>query len=708
MARRLPRTRRLGFTNWPSAAAHAAAEAVGAKHSGSVAEHQGRVPQPGVPAGPRNKGTVLPSGRIEPYVPPSAAAPRRPSPTSRSVPLSPLLATLPELNDLLTPGPTARENAEAAHTLGVRPKDIGIKAAEPSEGSGGGLVHDVVAAVQALTSGGAKSAKLPAQPAPASSFHPTGPTPAIRKREVEDARIFAREQGEPAPRARSTGAAATNPGTAVMSSNPQRPAHAPVNPRDPLGAKTLGRVSTADLVAAGRAGTLHISPSGTITVPKTRQAARGLRSAQRRVSNSGADLQALHRRFPELNLRTLRAYKAAQRVTGVPPQLLAGIEGQESGYGSSTLPGVRSGSNEAGAAGPFQIGIGTGAAGDWWHEHMPPGASPYNDRTAAIAAGKYLTEAGATKDPSTWYNAAFSYNHADWYAQKAVELAREHAPLAQLANPQDPQARASLEQAKADARAVGINPNAVLGQSAHPSLGPVEPQVMSRIQAGLKAAQVLASANVPYVWGGGHQPFAKGIPGGLDCSGAVSYVLHAMGVLSSPLTSGEMGQILQAGPGAVTVFYNAQHTFMRIGKKFFGTSVNDSSKGLAFYPAPSSAYLAQYNVGHVPGLGKKVALQLGVKPAELAGGSTASSEAIPGVSLSANGTTATVNPGAAAVHKRAVFTNAPLAAISTPYAAGAALPEGFQRFQLGGAPEAPSGGFGVEGEISRLLRKRRL
>src|SRR4051794_41895421 len=39
----------------------------------------------------------------------------------------------------------------------------------------------------------------------------------------------------------------------------------------------------------------------------------------------------------------------------------------------------------------------------------------------------------------------------------------------------------------------------------------------------------------PYVWGGGH---GKWEARGYDCSGSVSYVLHAGGLLNSPLVSG--------------------------------------------------------------------------------------------------------------------------------------------------------------------------
>lgn len=118
--------------------------------------------------------------------------------------------------------------------------------------------------------------------------------------------------------------------------------------------------------------------------------------------------------------------KAAKKY-GVAPELIASIGNFESTNGTSTLPGVSSGQNSAGAAGPFQIGNGTGESGDWWHEHMPSSANIYDYNTAAEGAAKYLSEAGATEDPETWYNAALSYNHADWYAEEVTNLAKEAA-----------------------------------------------------------------------------------------------------------------------------------------------------------------------------------------------------------------------------------------------------------------------------------------
>jgi hypothetical protein len=58
-------------------------------------------------------------------------------------------------------------------------------------------------------------------------------------------------------------------------------------------------------------------------------------------------------------------YQKVGQQYGVPWVILAGIGTVESDNGQTTLPGVHSGSNAFGAAGPMQIGIG-GAAGNNW------------------------------------------------------------------------------------------------------------------------------------------------------------------------------------------------------------------------------------------------------------------------------------------------------------------------------------------------------
>jgi hypothetical protein len=73
-----------------------------------------------------------------------------------------------------------------------------------------------------------------------------------------------------------------------------------------------------------------------------------------------------------------------------------------------------------------------------------------------------------------------------------------------------------------------------------------------------------------YIWGGGHHSFkAKGY----DCSGAVSYVLHAAGLLGSPLVSGQLASWGSAGLGSwITVYANRTHTYMVIAGLRYDTS----------------------------------------------------------------------------------------------------------------------------------------
>jgi hypothetical protein len=61
----------------------------------------------------------------------------------------------------------------------------------------------------------------------------------------------------------------------------------------------------------------------------------------------------------------LRLYRSgARRCPGLSWAVLAAVGKVESNHGRARLPGVRSGWNRAGAAGPMQFGIGVGRAGD--------------------------------------------------------------------------------------------------------------------------------------------------------------------------------------------------------------------------------------------------------------------------------------------------------------------------------------------------------
>lgn len=210
-----------------------------------------------------------------------------------------------------------------------------------------------------------------------------------------------------------------------------------------------------------------------------------------------------------------------------------------------------------------------------------------------------------------------------------------------------PQAKAQYQAAVKEAKELGLKV-APTG----PQVGKPTKQTVTKFGQIKHAAAELESKNLPYSWGGGHNPTFS--PGGeeenggpgYDCSGAVSWVLHQAGVLNEPLTSGSMGSVLKPGPGAVTVFYNAGHTFMKIGNEYWGTSVgDDGAGGIGKHPTPSAEYLSQYSVGHVPGLGKKQALQLGFKPGSLTTSGSSSAAAFPGMTISEDGTSATIDKG---------------------------------------------------------------
>jgi hypothetical protein len=84
----------------------------------------------------------------------------------------------------------------------------------------------------------------------------------------------------------------------------------------------------------------------------------------------------------------------------------------------------------------------------------------------------------------------------------------------------------------------------------------------------------------PYIWGGGHRSFKSR---GYDCSGAVSYVLHAAGLLRSPLSSGPLMGWGAPGIGSwITVYANSSHAWMTVaGLRFDTSAVGESLNGAA-------------------------------------------------------------------------------------------------------------------------------
>jgi hypothetical protein len=75
-------------------------------------------------------------------------------------------------------------------------------------------------------------------------------------------------------------------------------------------------------------------------------------------------------------------------------------------------------------------------------------------------------------------------------------------------------------------------------------------------------ADRMISLHQPYTWGGGHLAFSRDGP--WDCSGAVSWLVHYLGLLDGrPLTSGEFEGEGRPGRGRVfTIYANSEHVFL--------------------------------------------------------------------------------------------------------------------------------------------------
>jgi hypothetical protein len=77
----------------------------------------------------------------------------------------------------------------------------------------------------------------------------------------------------------------------------------------------------------------------------------------------------------------------------------------------------------------------------------------------------------------------------------------------------------------------------------------------------------------PYIYGGGHGSFNSA---GYDCSGSVSYVLHAAGLLKAPMDSSDFMAWDLSGVGQwITVYTNPAHAFVQIAGIRFDTSAED-------------------------------------------------------------------------------------------------------------------------------------
>jgi hypothetical protein len=105
----------------------------------------------------------------------------------------------------------------------------------------------------------------------------------------------------------------------------------------------------------------------------------------------------------------------------------------------------------------------------------------------------------------------------------------------------------------------------------------------------------------PYLWGGGHRSFKAR---GYDCSGAISYLMRAAGLLKRPMASGPFMRWGQPGFGQwITVYANRGHMYAVIAGLRYDTSAVGESLNQGSGPRwratarSSSGYAARYRPG---------------------------------------------------------------------------------------------------------------
>ncbi len=147
---------------------------------------------------------------------------------------------------------------------------------------------------------------------------------------------------------------------------------------------------------------------------------------------------------------------------------------------------------------------------------------------------------------------------------------------------------------------------AASGLSANPNQATLTPDGLAipPINAPPAVQAIIAAGNeiahLPYRYGGGHTTYEDTA---YDCSGSISFVFAAAGLLQSTVVSGQLENWGAAGPGKwVTVFANAGHTFMYVaGLRFDTVALAETGTRWSNRPADEPD-LKTFSVRHPIGL----------------------------------------------------------------------------------------------------------
>jgi hypothetical protein len=150
-------------------------------------------------------------------------------------------------------------------------------------------------------------------------------------------------------------------------------------------------------------------------------------------------------------------------------------------------------------------------------------------------------------------------------------------------------------QVRAELKASGLTANANQAMITPDGLAiaPINapPAVQTIIQTGNEIA------HLPYRFGGGHGTFEDNA---YDCSGSLSFVFAASGLLNTTMTSGQLMSWGKPGPGKwITVFATQGHTFMYVaGLRFDTVALAQTGSRWSNRPATEGGgFVARHPVG---------------------------------------------------------------------------------------------------------------
>jgi peptidoglycan hydrolase-like protein with peptidoglycan-binding domain len=127
--------------------------------------------------------------------------------------------------------------------------------------------------------------------------------------------------------------------------------------------------------------------------------------------------------------------------------------------------------------------------------------------------------------------------------------------------------------------------------STQPSQSAPSGDTQTGVQRMIAAGNRIATR--PYVYGGGHGSFSSR---GYDCSGSVSYVLHAAGLLKAPMDSTELESYGKPGPGRyVSIYANSGHAWMTIqGRRFDTAAQAQTGSRWSHHMRSTSGYVVRH------------------------------------------------------------------------------------------------------------------